>query len=121
MGDSITATCTVQLNFNVSGCNIEYIYGFKTNTVAAGAGVTLHNFVTISPVNISSAGEYTCTVTVLAGPYCQVNGSGQLSMPRTSDTSDSCYTESAMCVIFYLIIIGVSTLFSVHAFMHTHI
>ena len=85
LGDSVTASCTAQLNFKVSGCVIEFDYGFITDDVAAGAGLNPHNFVTISPVNISSAGEYTCNVTVLAKGPCQVNGSGQRSMPRASD------------------------------------
>ena len=84
LGDSITATCTVELNFTVSGCEIEYDYGFITNTVAAGAGFMPFNFVNLSTINISSAGEYTCTATVFSGDFCQVNGSGQLSVPRTS-------------------------------------
>ena len=85
LGDSITATCTVELNVYVSGCVIKFNYEFITNTPAAGAGLTLYNFATLSPLNISSAGEYTCTATVFTGPSCQVNGSGQLSIPRTSD------------------------------------
>ena len=85
LGDSITATCTIELYFNVPGCIIEYVYGFKTNLVAAGAGVKLYNFASLSPVNISSAGEYTCNVTVLANGPCQVNGSEQRSIPRASD------------------------------------
>ena len=80
LGDPITVTCTVELSFNLSGCTIEYDYGFITNTsVTAGAGVKLYHSATISPVNISSAGEYTCTATVFSGQFCQVNGS------RTSD------------------------------------
>ena len=85
LGDSVTATCTIELNFTVSGCVIKFYYGFKTDIVSGGSGLTAFNFATISPVNISSAGEYTCTATVFSGPYCQVNGSGQISMPRTSD------------------------------------
>ena len=84
LGDSITARCTVQLNFTVTGCEIEYNYGFITITVAAGSGFEPNNFVTISPINISFAGEYNCTATVFSGDFCQVNGSGQLSIPRTS-------------------------------------
>ena len=85
LGDLITATCAVELNFTLYGCEIEFNYGFKTYTVAAGAGAKLYNFATIPSVNISFAGEYTCTATVFSGPICQVNGSGQLSIPRTSD------------------------------------
>ena len=86
LGDSVIATCTVELNFNVSGCTIEYDYGFTTSTsVATSADVKPHHSATISPVKISSAGEYNCTATVFSGSYCQVNGSEQLSMPRTSD------------------------------------
>ena len=85
LGDSITAICTAELNFTISGCDIKFDYGFKTITVATGAGVKLFNWVTISPVNISSAGEYTCTVTVTGGDFCQGVGSEQLFQPRTSD------------------------------------
>ena len=86
LGDSITATCTVQLNFSLSGCDIEFNYGFITETVPGGAGVTLYNFATISAVNLSFAGEYTCTVAVVGGPFCPGVEPGQLFIPRTSDT-----------------------------------
>ena len=85
VGDSITAICTAELNFTIPGCEIKYDYGFKTTTVAVGASVKLFNFATISPVNISTAGEYTCTVTLTGGPFCQGVGSEQLFIPRTSD------------------------------------
>ena len=86
VGDFITAKCTVELNYTISGCDMEFDYGFITNTdVAAGAGLEAYNFATISLVNISSAGEYTCTATVTGGDFCQGVGSEQLFIPRTSD------------------------------------
>ena len=84
-GDAITATCTVELNFTVPGCLFEYDYGFTTTTAPASASTTAFNTPTVSPVNISLAGEHTCTVTVRYTPFCQGVGSEQVFTPRSSD------------------------------------
>ena len=70
-------------------------YGFTNHTVAAGAGINnLFNHAIISPVTISSAGEYTCTLTVIATDFCQGVDSKQVFTPKTSDT----VTLSVECV-----------------------
>ena len=85
MGDSIKAICTVELVSSVpQGCEFEFDYGFVTKTEPAGGNIKVYNTTAISPITISSAGKYTCTVTVLASDECQVDGAGK---PRTSGSS----------------------------------
>ena len=86
LGSSITAICTAELNFTVSGCAIKRDYGFTADTVTAGSGLIAIDLVTINPVNLPHAGEHTCTVTVTTdGDFCTESVSGLVFPPRTSD------------------------------------
>ena len=50
-------------------------YGLMNNTVTAVAGNTHTDMATISPVDLSSANDYDCTVTVTAPGVCGGGGS----------------------------------------------
>ena len=106
LGDAIFAICTVQLNFTVPGCAFEYDYGFTTTTTPASTGTTAVSTVTVSPVNISLAGEYTCTVTVRHNDFCQGVGSEQVFTPRTSDVVT--LRVQCMCIMHVCLFIGLS-------------
>ena len=58
-------------------------YGFMTNTIAAVTGSTQTDIATVSPVEVSSSGDYTCTVTVIASGVC--GGGGPACPTNTSD------------------------------------
>ena len=79
LGNATTARCRAQFTVNVSGCTLRFDYGLVTNEVTGGYGLDLYNTLTLSPVNISSAGEYTCTVLVIDTDLCTRNIS-----PKTS-------------------------------------
>ena len=70
---------------DVSGAMIEFDYGFVSNTMAAVSGTTQDDEVTISPVEISSMDDYTCTVTVTAPDACGGGGSEPACPNKTSD------------------------------------
>ena len=70
VGNTTIARCLAQITVNVSGCILRYDYGFVTNEVPGGFGLDIYNFAILSPVNISSAGEYTCTVSVIDTDFC---------------------------------------------------
>ena len=70
VGSSIDLTCTAVLSTDVSGAMIDFDYGFIRIIMAAVSGTTQTHTTAISPLNISSAGEYTCTVTVTASGVC---------------------------------------------------
>ena len=53
--------------------------------MAAVAGNNQIDMATISPVELSSAGEYTCTVTVTASGVCGGGGSELACPTKTSD------------------------------------
>ena len=85
VGDSITAFCNATVSVDVSEALIEFDYRFMSNTVAAVAGTTQTDMTTISPVSISSAGEYTCTVTVTASGVCGGDEPEPACPTKTSD------------------------------------
>ena len=70
VGNATTAVCHAQFTVNAPGCTILFDYGLVTIEVPGGDGLDLYNFLALSPVNISSAGEYTCTVSVIDTDVC---------------------------------------------------
>ena len=84
-GSSANLTCTAILSVDVSGAMIVFDYGFMTNTVAAIVGNNQTNMVTLSPVELSSASDYTCTLTVAAPGVCGGGGSEPACPTKTSD------------------------------------
>ena len=85
VGSSVYLTCSAMLSVDVSGAVIEYDYGFMSNTTAVVAGTTQTNMATISPVEVSSAGDYNCTVIVTASGVC---GEGEPVPACPNKTSD---------------------------------
>ena len=79
VGNATLALCRAQLTVNVSGCILQFDYGFVTIEVPGGSALDHYKFLALSPVNISSAGEYTCTVSVFDTDFCTRNIS-----PKTS-------------------------------------
>ena len=86
VGSSISLTCTAVLSVDVSGAMIVFDYGFINNTVAAVAGNTQTDTATVSPVELSSADEYDCTVTVTAHGVCGEGVSEPACPTETSNT-----------------------------------
>ena len=84
-GSSVTLTCIAKFSVDITGTMIEFDYGLLKNTVAANASTTQTDTAIISPVEISSAGEYTCTVTVTAPGVC---GGGDIEPACPNKTSD---------------------------------
>ena len=70
VGSSVSLTCTAILSVDVSGAMIAFDYEFMTKTIPAVAGSTQTGMATISPMELSSSGNYTCTVTVTATCMC---------------------------------------------------
>ena len=85
VGRSVNLTCTAILSADISGAMIVFDYGFMTNTMAAVAGNTQTDMATLSPVELSSAGDYTCAVTVTAPGVCGGGGSEPACPTVTSD------------------------------------
>ena len=86
LGSPVTLTCTATLSTDVSGTMIKFEYGSITNnTIAAVSGTSQTDTATISSVSISSAGDYTCTVTVTASGVC--GGGSEPACP--TDTSST--------------------------------
>ena len=79
LGNDITARCLAQLTVNASGCILRFDYGSVKNLAPGGSALDLYNFLTLSPVNISSAGVYTCTVSVIDTGFCTRNISSKTS------------------------------------------
>ena len=98
LGNSTTASCVARLSVNVSGCILRFDYGFVTNEVAGGSGLNQYNFRTLSPVNISSAGFYTCTVTVIDTHYCKRNSSQKTSEAAVLNVQCA-YYDNCLCSI----------------------
>ena len=84
VGSSATLTCMAVLSVDVSGVVIEFDYKLGDTSVETASGSTLTNTATISIVALSSAGYYTCTVTVAAFGVCG-GGSRQTCPTLTSD------------------------------------
>ena len=85
VGSSVSLICTAVLSVDVSGSLIVFDYGFMNYTKAAVAGTTQTGMATISPVKLSSSGDYTCTVTVTAPGVCGGGGSEPVCPTNTSD------------------------------------
>ena len=79
VGNITTAICHAQFTVNTSGCILQFDYGFVTNEVSSGSGLDAYNIGMLSPVNISSAGKYTCTVSVIDFDFCTRNISAKTS------------------------------------------
>ena len=69
---------------DAAGAVVELDYRLDDVSMYTAFGTTLTNTITISPVSISSAGEYTCIVTVTASGVCG-GGSGKNCPTNTSD------------------------------------
>ena len=82
-GSTIAGQCHAQFTVNVSGCVLRFDYGFVTKEAPAGRGLELYNILLLSPVNVSSAGEYTCTVSVIDTTVCSRNISPKSSAAVT--------------------------------------
>ena len=78
-------TCTAILSVNVSGAMIEFDYRLDGVSLETASGTTLTSTATIYPVTLSSAGEYTCTVTVTASGVCGGGGSEPACPTKTSN------------------------------------
>ena len=74
------------LSADISGATIVFDYGFSSKMVTADGSTTQTNTATISTVTISSAGEYTCTVSVTASGVC---GGGESEPTCPTSTSDA--------------------------------
>ena len=71
VGSSVTFTCTAMVNVNISGITFQFDSSFMDNSSLTTTGSNeMSNNYTISPVNISSAGEYTCSLTVSVPGVC---------------------------------------------------
>ena len=102
VGSSIDLTCTAMLSTGVSGAKIVFDYGFDSNMVTASANTAQASTTTISPVSISSARSYTCTVTVTAsgvcgGSTCPTMTSGPIHVTVLSECV-------CMCVCVWLLV-----------------
>ena len=84
VGSSVILTCTAMLSVDVSGAMIEFDYGLGSTSVVTASNTTEANTATISSVSLSSAGDYTCTVTVTAPGVCG-GGSEPVCPTKTSD------------------------------------
>ena len=96
IGDSVSFTCTATLSADISGAMIVFDYGFVSNMVPAVAGTTQTNTAPISPVTVSSAGSYTCTVNVTASSEC----GGELQPACPTGTSDA-VSLTVTCELMY--------------------
>ena len=93
------------LSLDVTGAMIEFDYGVgSSNTVPVVAGTTQTNVGMISPVTISSAGDYTCTVTVTASGVCGESGldcpTGTSSPVSVAVLSEFVYVYEHMFFVF---------------------
>ena len=84
VGSSVNLTCKAVLCVDVTGAMIGFDYRLDNVSVHTVSGTTLTSTATISPVTISSAGSYTCTVNVTASGVCGA-GSGHVCPTNTSD------------------------------------
>ena len=73
LGSSTIASCSAQFNFDVVGCEVRFDFGFMTVKVNASSCLDLHQFFTLSPVRVSSAGKYSCDVSVSYTDDCRRN------------------------------------------------
>ena len=85
VGSSVSLICTAVLSVDVSGAMTVFDYGVMNHTVAAVAGKTQTSIATISPVELSSADEYDCTVIITAPGVCGGGGSEPDCPTKTSD------------------------------------
>ena len=73
------------LSRDVFGAMIEFDYGLVTNTMPVVSGTTQNDTSIMVSATLSSAGEYTCTVTVTAPGMCGGDGSEPACPIMTSD------------------------------------
>ena len=85
-GSFVTLMCTAVLSEDVSGAMIQFDYGLGDVSVDTVSGTTLTNTANISHLNVFSAGNYTCTVTVTASGVCGGGGSKPACPTKTSNT-----------------------------------
>ena len=69
---------------DASGAVIMFEYKFGDMSVDTASDTTLTNTVTVPTVTLSSAGDYTCTVTVTASGVCGGGGSEPACPTSTS-------------------------------------
>ena len=85
VGENVGVYCTAELSVSVFGGVIEFDYEFMNSSVSASNGTTHTSVAAISPVTVSSAGEYACTVTVTAPGVCGGGGSEPACPTKTSN------------------------------------
>ena len=86
VGSSINLTCTAMLSVNVPEAMFSFDYRFMNNSVLMiPDSMQSVNIFMISPVAISSAGDYDCTVTVTVSGVCGGGGSEPACPTMTSD------------------------------------
>ena len=85
VGSSAWFICTVTLTTDVSEAMVEFDYGFQMNLASISSGTSQLNSATISSMSLSSAGNYTCKVTVTASGVCGGGGSEPACPTKTSD------------------------------------
>ena len=73
LGSSTVASCSAQFNFDVTGCVVRFDFGFMSVKVNPTSCLDLHQFFTLSPVRVSSAGKYSCDVSVSYTDDCRRN------------------------------------------------
>ena len=98
VGSSVTLTCTPTLSDNASlynGANVNFLYrhsgssgtiDFRNKVIMDGTVPTDSTQMTI---DTSSAGTYTCTVTISEGDILHVIGSGKIGQNTTQITAQS--------------------------------
>ena len=74
------------LSLDAPGAVLEFDYKLGDESVGIASGTTLTDTFVIAPVSISSAGSYTCTVTVTASGMCGEGGSEPACPTKTSNT-----------------------------------
>ena len=79
---------------------ISFDYGFSNTSAYAVPGIIQTNKATLSPVTLSSAGEYTCTVSVTASGVCE---GGPDCPAATSDPISLEVLCKCMCVCVHCI------------------
>ena len=91
VGSSVILTCRAMLSVDVSGAMIKFDYQLGSTSVGTGSSTasstTEADTTTISPVSLSTAGDYTCIVTVTASGVCGGGGSEPTCPTKTSNTA----------------------------------
>ena len=99
LGNNVTLFCNAKLRVMNTCCEmIEFEYGFSQNSRTAFAGLNQTNTFVISPVTLSSAGNYSCTVNVTANDV----GSGEaLGSDLISSNDSNVVSLSVQCELCF--------------------